>query len=290
MPDAAPLNYRIRLVPDLGRFTFEGQVDIRLHLTEPADEVVLNAAELAVWSCEVRRGEALEPCSFRVDPKAEELRVRLPAGVSGEVLIHMVYTGRINDRMAGFYRSQYSRDGRTRYIAVTQFQESDARRAFPCFDHPGRKATFDIEMEVSHELAAIANTDIKAQEMLKGGRKRIIFETTPTMSTYLVFFGVGDFEMLQDPVDSRVRVLTLPGAWRHAAFGLEFGRKALEFSETYYDIPYPLSKLDLIAVPDFAFGAMENWGGHHLPGKLAAALRRDYVQVRGGTDLRGDRP
>jgi tricorn protease interacting factor F2/3 len=260
MSDAAPLNYRIRLVPDLGRFTFEGQVDIRLHLTEPADEVVLNAAELAVWSCEVLRGEALEPCSFRVDPKAEELRVRLPAEVSGEVLIHMVYTGRINDRMAGFYRSQYSRDGRTRYIAVTQFQESDARRAFPCFDHPGRKATFDIEMEVSHELAAIANTDMKAQELLKGGRKRVTFETTPTMSTYLVFFGVGDFEMLQDPVDSRVRVLTLPGARPHAAFGLEFGRKALEFSEAYYDIPYPLSKLDLIAVPDFAFGAMENWG------------------------------
>jgi tricorn protease interacting factor F2/3 len=260
MPADNPLNYRIRLVPDFSRFTFEGEVDIRIHRTEPTADMVLNAAELAIWSCGIRRGDTFEFCSFRLDPKAEELRIQLPAEMSGDLLLRIVYTGRINDRMVGFYRSKYSRDGRTRHIAVTQFQESDARRAFPCFDHPGRKATFDIEMEISHELAAVANTDIKAQEMLKGSRKRIIFETTPMMSTYLVFFGVGDFEMLQDPVDSRIRVLTLPGAGRHAAFGLEFGRKALEFSEAYYDFPYPLSKLDLIAVPDFAFGAMENWG------------------------------
>jgi aminopeptidase N len=260
MPVVTPLNYRIRLFPDIGHFTFEGQVDIRLRLSEPVWEVVLNVAELAVWSCGIWRRDALELCSFSIDPKAEELLIRFSGEVSGEITVNIVYTGRINDRMAGFYRSRYSQDGRTRYIAVTQFQESDARRAFPCFDHPGYKATFDIEMEISCELAAIANTDIKAQEMLKGGRKRVTFETTPKMSTYLVFFGVGDFEMLQDPVDSRVRVLTLPGCQRHAAFGLEFGRKALEFSEIYYDIPYPLSKLDLLAIPDFVFGAMENWG------------------------------
>jgi tricorn protease interacting factor F2/3 len=127
-------------------------------------------------------------------------------------------------------------------------------------DHPARKATFDIEMEVGRGLAAVANTEIKAQEVLRGGRKRVIFETTPPMSTYLVFFGVGEFERLQDPADGRLRVLTLPGSHKHASFGLEFGRQALQFSEAYYGIPYPLSKLDLIAVPDFAFGAMENWG------------------------------
>jgi tricorn protease interacting factor F2/3 len=260
MPEILPLNYRLRLVPDLSRFRFEGRAEIRLHLPEPAGEVVLNAAELAVWGCGVRRGDDLVPCAFRVEPAAEELRVCLPEAMAGEIRLNVDYAGRINDRMAGFYRSRYLHKGRRRFIAITQFEESDARRAFPCIDHPGRKATFDIEMIVGRCMAAVANTDIKAQEMLKGGKKRVIFETTPRMSTYLVFFGVGEFETLQDPIDGRVRVLTLPASQKHARFGLEFGRKALAFSESYYAIPYPLSKLDLIAVPDFAFGAMENWG------------------------------
>jgi aminopeptidase N len=287
MPEATPLNYRLRLAPDLSRFTFEGHVEIRLEMPEPASEVVLNAVELAVWGCAVQRGESLTPCSFRVEPSSEELRIQLPEAVSGEVLLSIDYTGRINDRMAGFYRSKYARGGRSRYIAVTQFQESDARRAFPCIDHPGRKATFDIEMEVGRGLAAVANTDIKALEMLKGGKKRVTFETTPKMSTYLVFFGVGEFETLQDPIDGRVRVLTLPGSQPHAGFGLEFGRKALQFSEAYYGIPYPLSKMDLIAVPDFAFGAMENWGAItfrenlllHYPGITSASGEERICEV-----------
>ena len=260
MPEITPLNYRLRLTPDLSRFTFDGRVGIRLRLSAPVDEVVLNAAELAVWSCGVRRGDHLSPCAYHVDPAREELRIRLPEAMSDEILLDIDYAGRINDRMAGFYRSRFLHKGRRRYVAITQFQESDARRAFPCMDHPSCKATFDIEMVVNRCLAAIANTDVKAQEMLKGGRKHVVFETTPKMSTYLVFFGVGEFETLQDPIDDRVRVITLPPSQKHARFGMEFGRKALTFSESYYGIPYPLSKMDLIAVPDFAFGAMENWG------------------------------
>ncbi len=260
MPDISPLNYRLRLVPDLSRFTFEGRVEVRLNLPEPLTEVDLNAVELAIWSCGLKQGDSVRPCSFRVEPHTEKVCIRLPDALSGEITLGIDYTGRINDRMAGFYRSRFVRKGRSRYIAVTQFEESDARRAFPCMDHPSRKATFDIELEVARCMTAVSNTDVKAQEFLKNGKKRVIFETTPRMSTYLVFFGVGEFEMLQDPVDHRVRVLTLPGSQKFAGFGLEFGRKALEFSEAYYGIPYPLSKMDLIAVPDFAFGAMENWG------------------------------
>ena len=106
MPDATPLNYHLRLIPDLSRFTFEGHVEIRLDLPEPAGEVVLNAVELAVWGCAVKRGESLTPCSFRVAPTAEELRIQLPEAVSGEVLLSIDYTGRINDRIAGFNRSK----------------------------------------------------------------------------------------------------------------------------------------------------------------------------------------
>jgi tricorn protease interacting factor F2/3 len=260
MTEATPLNYRIHLVPDLSRFTFEGDLEIRINLTEAVSEVVLDAVDLAVWSCSLKKADQLTSCAFRMDPRAEELRIQLPQAMAGEVRLSIVYTGRINDRMAGFYRSKYVHKGRTRYIAVTQFQESDARRAFPCMDHPARKATFDIEMEVGRGMAAVSNTAIRTETPLKGGRRRVIFETTPKMSTYLLFIGIGEFESRTDVSDHRVRVLTLPGSQKYAGFGLEFGRKALQFSEAYYGIPYPLSKMDLIAVPDFAFGAMENWG------------------------------
>jgi aminopeptidase N len=287
MPNAVPVHYRLRLVPDLSQFTFEGRAEIRFELTAPAEEIVLHAVELAVWSCALREGERWVPCAFRVDPGREELGIRLPAAVAGSVALAVDYSGRINDRMAGFYRTRYRRKGRERYAAVTQFEESDARRAFPCMDHPALKAEFDIEMEVPRCLTAVSNTAVKAEEVLKGGRKRVTFETTPRMSTYLVFFGVGDFETLQDPVDVRVRALTLPGAQAYARFGLEFGRKALQFSEAYYGVPYPLSKMDLIAVPEFAFGAMENWGAItfrenlllHYPGITSRAGEERICEV-----------
>jgi tricorn protease interacting factor F2/3 len=162
--------------------------------------------------------------------------------------------------MAGFYRSKYTYQGETKFIAVTQFEESDARRAFPCMDHPAKKATFDIKIDIDPKLTAISNGAVKKEDRLDNGKKRITFEQTPKMSTYLVFFGVGEFEFTHDEKDSRVRVVTLPGMKKYAQFGAEFGRKSLGFSETYYAIAYPLPKMDLIAIPDFAFGAMENWG------------------------------
>ncbi len=260
MPEVRAVHYNLRLTPDLERFVFDGQVEITLHAESPVSEIVLNAVDLAVWGCTLKTPAHALPCPFRVDLAAEELRILLPRPVCGEILLTIDYAGRINDTLAGFYRSRCTIDGVDHTIAVTQFQESDARRAFPCLDHPGQKAVFEIQIEVERHLMAVSNTAPRAQELLENGRKRVSFEPTPQMSTYLVFFAVGPFETLQDPVDGRVRVLTLPGQQPHAAYGLEFGRKALTFSEAYYGIPYPLSKMDLIAVPDFAFGAMENWG------------------------------
>jgi tricorn protease interacting factor F2/3 len=180
--------------------------------------------------------------------------------MEGAIRIRIRYEGQINDKMAGFYRSQYTHSDKTRYIAVTQFEESDARRAFPCMDHPAKKATFDVTLDIDRDLTAISNGAIAREVSLDGGKKRVTFERTPKMSTYLVFFGVGEFEFTRDAEDPRVRVATLPGMKPYAMYGLEFGRKALAFSEDYYGLPYPLPKMDLIAIPDFAFGAMENWG------------------------------
>jgi tricorn protease interacting factor F2/3 len=199
-------------------------------------------------------------CAFKVNPADEEVLIYLPEPLSGNIKLEIDYQGIINDKMAGFYRSKFTYQEQTRHIAVTQFQESDARRAFPCIDHPAGKATFEIIMDIDNHLVAISNGAIKKEEVLGNGKKRVSFEQTPKMSTYLVFFGVGEFEFTYDKEDNRVRAVTLPGMKQFAKFGTEFGRKSLAFSESYYAIAYPLPKMDLIAIPDFAFGAMENWG------------------------------
>ena len=260
MEQVAPVNYRIHLVPDLKNFTFTGNVVILVEAQTAIESLCLNILELDNFSCAVERNGDFADCTFETDTEKEELKILLPQPMEGNIRLKIDYLGQINDKMAGFYRSKYKSAGETRYIAVTQFEESDARRAFPCMDHPAQKATFDISMDIDQDLVAISNGAIKEETTLDSGKKRITFEQTPKMSTYLVFFGVGEFEFTQDDEDLRVRVATLPGMKSYATFGLEFGRKSLAFSEEYYGIPYPLPKMDLIAIPDFAFGAMENWG------------------------------
>jgi tricorn protease interacting factor F2/3 len=260
MSRVTPKNYRIRIEPDLDRFMFSGRSEIEIHADEPIRDITLNALDLAVWNCRVKGGDQFSNCDFSVRPHEEEIKLILPSPMEGVIVVRFDYMGRINDRMAGFYRSQYKAGAETRHIAVTQFEESDARRAFPCFDHPARKATFDVELIIGEDLVAISNGPVAEERILEGGKKSVRFQRTPRMSTYLLFFGVGPFHFAEDPGEVLVRVAALPGMSAYAAYGLDFGRKSLTFCEQYYGIPYPLPKLDLIAIPDFAFGAMENWG------------------------------
>jgi aminopeptidase N len=260
MPDLLPEHYHIALSLDLSSFTFTGLCEIDFLANDLVSEIRLKALELDIQSCLLTEGSEKRECPFTLDKKKEDLVITLPGKCAGELLLTIIYTGSINDTMAGFYRSSYTTVNGKNYIAVTQFEESDARRAFPCMDHPAYKASFAIEMTIDEHLHAISNEDIDTEEKLPGGKKRIIFRTTPRMSTYLLFFGIGDFEKITDTEDPRVRLFSIPGNTRYGSYGLEFGRKALHFCEDYFGIPYPLSKLDLIAVPDFAFGAMENWG------------------------------
>ncbi len=260
MSKIKPIHYKIQIKPDLTDFTFSGQIEILLNIPEPVDVVNLDIVEIEILNCEVNTGKDFETCSFAVFPENEEVRVSLPRKMAGEVVLLIDYSGEINDKMVGFYRSGYKQNGDLKYIAVTQFQEKDARRAFPCMDHPGKKAVFEIEMIIDRELSAISNTDIESEAVLENGKKQVRFHKTPIMSTYLVFFGIGEFEFIQDDKDRRMRAVSIPGMIEHTKFGLEFGRKALNYCEEYYKVPYPLSKMDLIAIPDFVFGAMENWG------------------------------
>lgn len=261
MTSAVPTHYDLCIRPDLTSCKFEGDVEIVLKTPDPVEEVVLNALELELQQCFVDAGGGdWLPCESGVDTEGETVCVRFPKAFSGDFRIKIEFSGTINDKLAGFYRSSYTRGKETLPLAVTQFEESSARMAFPCFDHPRFKATFDVTLVVDAELTAISNGDIVSETPEGDGLKRVVFETTPKMSTYLLFFGVGDFEWVRDEKDRRVRAAAVPGMTGGLGMGLEFGRKSLEYCEQYFSIPYPMSKLDLIAVPDFAFGAMENWG------------------------------
>ncbi|MBN1700094.1 MAG: M1 family metallopeptidase [Spirochaetales bacterium] len=261
-----PIHYHISITPDFGEFRFTGTVDIVMKPESILETITLDVLALSIDRCTVRLGDKQTECRFTVNEEEEALIVTIPDGLESYLspesglTLSIDYRGIINDNMAGFYKSGYLWEGATHYIGVTQFEESDARRAFPCFDHPRYKATFDLELTVGRHYEAIANTPVSQIKNLPDNKKRVVFETTPKMSTYLLFFGVGDFKYTQNKQYKRIRIVTVPGRETYTSYGLRFGFMALKFCEDYFRVPYPLAKIDLIAVPDFAFGAMENWG------------------------------
>ncbi|MEX2739756.1 MAG: M1 family peptidase, partial [Candidatus Wukongarchaeota archaeon] len=211
MNDIYPVHYKILVEPDLESFTFKGTTEIEIKAENKINQIVLNANDLAFWSCKVKYEGGYVDCSFSVDPKAQEVAISLP-DMMGTIELKIDYVGNINNLMAGFYRSKYEVEGKEKYVAVTQFEETDARRAFPCFDHPSKKATFDIEFVIDEHLEGIANTPIVEEKSLGNGKKLVRFERTPKMCTYLLFFGVGEFEFTEDASeDFLFRVATAPG-------------------------------------------------------------------------------
>ncbi len=260
MSDFNDLNYRLTIAPDLADFTFKGRAEISFRPAETLSRFKLHCLGLAIEACQVRWDDERAPAVFELIETDEQLLIDLPQPVDGPLIVTVDYQGPISDGMAGFYRSGYMIDGRVAPMAVTQFQESDARRAFPCLDHPRHKATFEMVMVVADDHQVISNGAVVSETPLEDGRKEVVFAPTPRMSTYLLFFGVGAFATAVDTEDPRVRLAAAPDAVRYGKLGLEFGRQSLAFCERYFDIPYPLDKMDLIAIPDFAFGAMENWG------------------------------
>jgi puromycin-sensitive aminopeptidase len=259
-----PSHYEVTLAPDLRAFTFEGQETVTVVIGESVDEIVLNAAELEITSAELRNGDTTVAATVELDAERERLRLRLaePAA-AGEWQVHLGFTGILNDKLAGFYRSTFrDGDGNERVIATTQFESTDARRAFPCWDEPDFKAVFGITLVVEEGLAALSNGPVERETTMADGRRAVTFADTMPMSTYLVAFIGGPLDMTE-PVDvdgTPLRVAHVPGKAHLARFALEAGAHALRFFTDYFGIGYPGEKLDLIALPDFAFGAMENLG------------------------------
>ncbi|WCO65932.1 M1 family metallopeptidase [Iamia majanohamensis] len=263
-PTVVPQRYDLRLRPDLGAATFTGEVAIDVEVVEATGEVVLNAVELTVDEAWVVRDGARTDAEVALDEEAERATLTLPTPLpEGPATVHLRFAGILNDKLRGFYRSTFTDDdGSTRAIATTQFEATDARRAFPCWDEPERKATFAITLDVPDGLFAVSNAAEVAAEELDDGHRRVRFAETMAMSTYLVAFVVGPLEAT-DPVDVDgvpLRVVHRAGQSDLARFALESGAFALRHFTEYFGVPYPADKLDLVAVPDFAFGAMENLG------------------------------
>jgi puromycin-sensitive aminopeptidase len=259
-----PTRYDLRLAPDLTAFTFDGEETIAVTVTEPVSEIWLNAAELTISEATIARGgHPARGAAVALDEASERCALRFAETLApGAWRLRLVFRGTLNDKLRGFYRSTYKdAAGTTRTLAATQFEATDARRAFPCWDEPAFKAVFAATLVIDPALTAVSNTAI-ASERVEGSRKVVTFADTIAMSTYLVAFIVGELEATEPVMVGRtpLRVWCVPGKRRLAAFGREIGAASLAFLEHYYGVPYPGDKLDLLAIPDFAAGAMENLG------------------------------
>ena len=255
-----PRRYDVELAPDLAAATFTGTVKIAVDVVEPTPTITLNAIELAIVGCTVDGASA----TWTLEPETERMVVipQRPIDV-GSATIDIEFTGTLNDKLRGFYRSTFvDDDGNEHVIATTQMQATDCRRAFPCWDEPEFKAVFAITLVIDPALTAVSNSPAVGHEQRPDGKAVVRFGDTMVMSTYLVAFVVGRLEAT-DPVDVdgiALRVYHVPGKGHLAGFALDVGAFALRWFQDYYGIPYPGDKVDLLGLPDFAAGAMENFG------------------------------
>jgi tricorn protease interacting factor F2/3 len=237
-------NYDLFIDIDFQALKFKGTLGVKL---KTADEVILNSVGL-----EVERAHS-DGTDFRFNQKDGNLRIE--TGPFDGVL-KVEYAGRIPDALAGIYRAPYDKT----HIVTTHFEAAQARRMFPCVDRPDAKAEFKLSVRIDSELEAISNMPIRSQKS-DGDKKIVTFQTTPRMSTYLLYLGVGKFQVRTSKVgETEVIVAATPGKVQKGAFAEDEAGKALAYFNSYYKIPYALPKVHLIAVPEFPMGAMENWG------------------------------
>ncbi|MDH4082822.1 MAG: M1 family metallopeptidase [Nitrospira sp.] len=259
-----PTRYELRLEPDLAAATFSGQVAITLMVEHETQTILLNATDLIIESTglEGPTGQKIET-TVELEPSLQRAQLSCRQIVTpGEWRLHLSFQGQLNDQLRGFYRSTYKdASGTVQTLAATQFEATDARRAFPCWDEPDFKAVFATTLVIDPQYTAISNTSVNS-ESVEHSKKVVRFAETIKMSTYLVAFVVGQMQPTK-PVfvgKTPLRIWTVPGKHELTAFGQDIAVASLKFFEDYYGIPYPGDKLDLVAIPDFASGAMENFG------------------------------
>ncbi|KAJ2783493.1 hypothetical protein GGI15_002573, partial [Coemansia interrupta] len=273
--NVSPIHYALLLAPDLESLTYTGEVSIKVRINEATSDIVLHSNELDIKSASVvsTAFQSQEPvAASSITLKKEEETVNLafaqalPKG--DEATLNIKFSGVLNDLMVGFYRSKYTdAEGNSKSMATTQFEPTDARRAFPCWDEPMQKATFDVTLRVKESLTALSNMDVARTTSSGDGLKDVVFNTTPIMSTYLLAFIVGELDYIEGTTSGKhngrpitCRVYTAPGNSEKGRFALNVAVQVLEYFADVFGIAYPLPKLDQIAINDFESGAMENWG------------------------------
>lgn len=267
-----PLHYDLTLEPDLEKFTYEGTVTIELDVVEDTKSISLNTFEIDIVETKVTSGDTVISSSPKITYNDDTQTTKvdfdqtIPAGSKAK-LFHK-FTGILNDSMSGFYRSSYKdAEGNEKYMATTQMEPTDARRAFPCFDEPALKASYTVTLIADHKQTCLSNMDVASEkdvESQMAGRKRkaVTFNKTPLMSTYLLAFIVSELQVFEShSFRLPVRVFCTPDKNpEHGKFAAELGAQTLAFYEKEFDSEFPLPKMDMVAIPDFSAGAMENWG------------------------------
>uniref|UniRef100_A0A336LYN8 Aminopeptidase n=1 Tax=Culicoides sonorensis TaxID=179676 RepID=A0A336LYN8_CULSO len=269
-----PINYQVHLKTrvDEAKFDFQGEVKITLKFKVESNYVQIHKRQITITNATIKCGSdaeelLLEKMTF--NEVTEHLRFNLTKAqpVSTQCVLWIEYNGELREDNEGFYRSSYvNPQGQTRWLATTQFESTDARHAFPCYDEPGMRATFDIKITFGDEnYHAISNAEIDSTVNNPDGTRTTTFKQTPLVQPYLIAFVVSDFKFVERNL-AGVRVpqklFARPAAIDagEGEYGVETGIEILTDQANYFGVPYGLPKMDQISIPDFSAGAMENWG------------------------------
>ena len=256
---AVPDNYRLSFTPDLAKDVFDGDETITVRLLKPSSEIVLNAVDIAFHNVTIESGGSTESAKVTVNQAKQIATLAVGKSLAvGPAVIHARYSGVLNDQMRGFY---IGNDDHGRKYAATQLEDTDARRAFPSFDEPAYKASFDITVVADKGLTVVSNGKVISDIPSPGEKHTVQFATSPRMSSYLVAIVVGNFEYVEGSADGiPIRVYASTGKKELATFALAAAEYNLRFYDSYFGIKYPYGKLDLVGLADFSAGAMENTG------------------------------
>ena len=260
LPEVArPENYRLIFTPDLEKATFEGEETITIHVLNSTSEITLNAADIDFHEVSISSGGTRQKAKVTLEKDKEMVVLGVEKPLApGPATVDISYRGILNNEMRGLY---LGKDDKGRKYAASQFEATDARRAYPSFDEPDYKATFDITAVADKGMVAISNQKVLSDTPGPADKHTVKFATTAKMSSYLAALVVGNFEYIEGEADGiPIRVYSTPGKKEMGRFALESAQHILSYYDKYFGIKYPYGKLDLIGLPDFSAGAMENIG------------------------------
>src|SRR5206468_1722113 len=290
--EVVPTDYSIRIIPNIDAFTFTGAETVKLKVRSPVHQLVLNALELEITEASLD-GQVLPKSALKIDKEKELITLALTLELSpGDHTLGLGFSGKINQQGQGLFYMHYQEQGSgaQKIMLGTQFEATDARRFFPCWDEPAFRARFQLTVVVPENWLAVSNMPIESETLLNGrdpaaagGRPRldtssgapggralpprkpmqeVRFAPTPPMSSYLNVFVAGELDFIQSQVGpTQIRVIATKGKAELGRYALEASAEILKYYNDYFGVPYPLPKLDQIAIPGGFGGAMENWGG-----------------------------